>query len=100
MSGTIKTDIRNLETMRTASHLLPDPGGEAVRFCLDEIERQGKLLAEAEQVCRAFIANPKPTLTGAGLIEAKAPFRELVVKLGEVPEAREFEFPEKEDGGA
>ncbi len=25
--------------MRTCSHLLPDPGGEVVRECLDEIER-------------------------------------------------------------
>ena len=29
----------DIERMRMCSHLLPDPGGEVVRECLDEIER-------------------------------------------------------------
>jgi len=33
--------------MRLCSHLLPDPGGEVVRECLDEIERLGEELNNA-----------------------------------------------------
>lgn len=36
-------DAAKLKKMRVCSHLLPDPGGEVVRECLDEIER---LMAE------------------------------------------------------
>lgn len=43
----------DIEKMRTASHLLPAPGGEVVRECLDEIEH-----------LRALVAS-----TGAGLRE-------------------------------
>jgi hypothetical protein len=32
--------------MRKCSHLLPDPGGEVVRECLDEIERLRSALAD------------------------------------------------------
>jgi len=32
----------NIEKMRAASYLLPDPGGEVVRGCLDEIQRLSK----------------------------------------------------------
>lgn len=28
-----------INKMRACSHLLPDPGGEVVRECLDEVER-------------------------------------------------------------
>lgn len=31
--------LNQIHTMRSASYLLPDPGGEVVRECLDEIER-------------------------------------------------------------
>jgi len=31
--------MMDTKKMRAASHLLPDPGGEVVRECLDEIER-------------------------------------------------------------
>jgi len=32
--------------MRICSHLLPDPGGEVVRECLDEIERLREVLRQ------------------------------------------------------
>jgi len=34
--------------MRSCSHLLPDPGGEVVRECLDEIERLRSVLSSVE----------------------------------------------------
>lgn len=42
--------------MRPASRLLPDPGGEVVRECLDEIER---LNAELVAVHRGAMAHLK-----------------------------------------
>ena len=42
---TTKLDVSR---MRMVSYLLPDPGGEVVRACLDEIERLNTALIKAE----------------------------------------------------
>lgn len=38
------------QMMRSASYLLPDPGGEVVRSCLDEIERLQALERELTEL--------------------------------------------------
>ena len=40
----MKMNSKQLTTMRTASHLLPDPGGEVARELIDEIERLKNIL--------------------------------------------------------
>ena len=37
--GVFERESVNIKKMRASSYLLPDPGGEVVRECLDEIER-------------------------------------------------------------
>lgn len=57
--------------MRTCSHLLPDPGGEVVRECLDEIELLRK-------ICVALIEADE---RGQGLPWQEA-MKELYIALG------------------
>lgn len=55
LDETVPVEFSNISKMRAASHALPDPGGEVVRACLDEIERLAKLLNDAVQtisVCK------------------------------------------------
>lgn len=53
--------------MRTASHLLPDPGGEVVRELLDEVERLTKELHEARAwtLGPAILAHSKDAILSA-----------------------------------
>ena len=45
-------DLSKLKLMKKASYLLPDPGGEVVRDCLEEITSLKERLRETEERLR------------------------------------------------
>ena len=49
-------DADQTAKMRTASYLLPDPGGEVVRQLLDRIERDAETIRERDERCESVCA--------------------------------------------
>jgi hypothetical protein len=50
LSDRLGFDREEIHKTRVCSHLLPYPGGEIVRECLDEIERLRTLLVECREM--------------------------------------------------
>jgi len=63
--------------MRNASHLLPDPGGEVVRECLDEIERSTQQEIITEERVKALLYL---------LMRDELPTGQLVQKIKDITE--------------
>jgi len=62
MIGRVNMDKTTRDKMRMASHLLPDPGGEVVRECLDEIDRLHTQIHEAKTaLCSIDIRLQRPS---------------------------------------
>lgn len=64
--------------MRECSSLLPDPGGEVVRKCLDEIERLTARILELENELAAGVHTCGPTCRKTPVCAELADLREAI----------------------
>jgi hypothetical protein len=70
--------MMDTKKMRECSSLLPDPGGEVVRKCLDEIERLTAHILELENELAAGVHTCGPTCRKTPVCAERADLREAI----------------------